>query len=186
LRIIAGQAGGRRLKAPRDERTRPTLARVRESIFSRLGSRIDLGELRVLDLFAGTGALGIEALSRGSALATFVDNSRLAVQAINRNLATLNFESRARVLCGEVRHALVQLVREGESFDLVFLDPPYGTDLGLVAIGELVRGALLSRDAWVVLEVSRRDQVPLTGGLHCESVATLGDHRIALYRREEI
>src|SRR5271167_3324211 len=99
MKVIAGQAHGQRLKAPRGMTTRPTSARVRESIFSRLAARLDLGGLAVLDLFAGSGALGIEALSRGASSAVFVDSSRAAAAAIRINLEGLGFASRGRLFC---------------------------------------------------------------------------------------
>src|SRR5271167_2210317 len=120
MRIIAGHAHGRRLKAPRGMLTRPTSARARESIFSRLTVRIDFDGLRVLDIFAGSGSLGIESLSRGAARATFVDSSRDAASAIRANLSQLDLSDRARILVADVRRALADLGRAHETFDLVF------------------------------------------------------------------
>ena len=122
MRIIAGQAHGRRLKAPRGLHTRPTSARARESIFSRLAVRMDLGGVRVLDIFAGSGSLGIESLSRGAAHVTFVDSSRAAAAAIRANLAQLELGDHARMVVSDVRRALGELQRSHESFDLVFVD----------------------------------------------------------------
>src|SRR5947209_1627120 len=98
MRVIAGELGGRRLRSPRGEATRPTSERVREAVFSMLG---ELGGLRVLDLFAGSGALGIEALSRGAAAATFVERSPRALAALRANIDTLGLRDRARVLDGD-------------------------------------------------------------------------------------
>ena len=109
MRIIAGHAHGRRLKAPRGLLTRPTSARARESIFSRLAVRMDLGGVRVLDIFAGSGSLGIESLSRGAAHVTFVDSSRDAAAAIRANLAQLELSDRARIVVSDVRRALGEL-----------------------------------------------------------------------------
>jgi 16S rRNA (guanine966-N2)-methyltransferase len=119
--VIAGQWGGRRLQAPAGAATRPTSDRVREALFSILGDRV--AGARVLDLFAGSGALGIEALSRGAAEATFVDSSPAAVKAVRANLEALAVEA-------EVRRADVGVFLRGASgagrhYDLVFLDPPY-------------------------------------------------------------
>ena len=125
MRVIAGDARGRRLSAPRGLATRPTLARVRESMFSRLSVRLDFAGLRVLDLFAGTGSLGIEALSRGAGHVTYVESARPALLALRRNLAALGFSDRARVLKSEVLRGLEMLAARGERFDLVLLDPPY-------------------------------------------------------------
>jgi 16S rRNA (guanine(966)-N(2))-methyltransferase RsmD len=121
MRVIAGQWGGRRLQAPAGAATRPTSDRVREALFSILGERV--AGARVLDLFAGSGALGIEALSRGAAEATFVDSSPAAVKAVRANLEALGAEA-------DVRRADAHVFLRGASgagrhYDLVFLDPPY-------------------------------------------------------------
>src|SRR5215472_12825863 len=102
MRVIAGNAHGRRLKAPRGLTTRPTSARARESIFSRLTVRLDFDGVRVLDIFAGSGSLGIESLSRGAASVTFVDSSREAASVMRSNLATLGLKDRARILVTDV------------------------------------------------------------------------------------
>src|ERR1700757_3264621 len=109
MRIIAGHAHGRRLKAPRGLHTRPTSARARESIFSRLTVRMDFDGVRVLDIFAGSGSLGIESLSRGAAHVTFVDSARDAATAIRANLAQLGFSSHARIIVSDVHRALADL-----------------------------------------------------------------------------
>jgi 16S rRNA (guanine966-N2)-methyltransferase len=184
MRVIAGDARGRKLSAPRGLATRPTLARVRESMFSRLSVRLDFDGLRVLDLFAGTGALGIEALSRGAAHVTFVDSARAAINAMRRNLAALGFADRARVLKSDVLRALETLAGEGECFDLVLLDPPYRKGWGDIVLTRLIESDLLSGGAWVATEVSRLEAAPASvSGLERVSLATLGDHQIALYQR---
>lgn len=127
MRVIGGRFGGRPLQAPRGRATRPTPERVREALFSILGP---VDDLRVLDLFAGSGALGIEALSRGAALVTLVDSSEAAVRAIRRNLGSLGSQGSLGAEA-EVRRqrvgAFLQQAREvGRQYDLVFLDPPYG------------------------------------------------------------
>jgi 16S rRNA (guanine966-N2)-methyltransferase len=121
MRVIAGQWGGRRLQAPAGAATRPTSDRVREALFSILGDRV--AGARVLDLFAGSGALGIEALSRGATEATFVDSSAAAVKAVQANLEALGAE--ADVRRADARVFLRGASREGRHYDLVFLDPPY-------------------------------------------------------------
>lgn len=123
MRVIAGKAKGRQLAAPRGRITRPTSDRVREALFSILGARVPGS--RVLDLYAGTGALGIEALSRGAAHATFVDRDARAVAVIRMNLANCGLAHDATVVRADVRAALRDLARRGETFDLVFFDPPY-------------------------------------------------------------
>jgi len=185
MRVIAGDARGRRLSAPRGLATRPTLARVRESMFSRLSVRLDFDGLRVLDLFAGTGALGIEALSRGAPHVTFVEAARAALTALRRNLDALGFAARARVLKSDVLRSLETLAGEDAQFDLVLLDPPYRKGWGDIVLTRLMELNLLSGGAWVATEVSRLEVAPASLiGLDRVSLATLGDHQIALYQRQ--
>lgn len=149
MRIIAGTARGRRLVAPQGRDTRPTTDRVRESLFSILASRRPLQGLTVLDLYAGTGALGCEALSRGAAGAVFIDHSREADQAITENLRRI--ERKGYIHRGPVLRTLAAM-RPGEAFDLVLMDPPYKdfavakTLAALVEHGRLKPGALIAAD----------------------------------------
>src|SRR5438309_3299510 len=122
MRVIAGQAHGRRLKAPRGLRTRPATARARASIFSRLEVRLDFEGLRVIDIFAGSGSLGIEALSRGAESAVFVDSSRSAAGVIRQNLRSLGLADRGSVVASDLRRALPELAARGEEFGLAFVD----------------------------------------------------------------
>ncbi len=185
MRIIAGQAHGRRLKAPRGLHTRPTSARARESIFSRLAVRMDLSGVRVLDIFAGSGSLGIESLSRGAAHVTFVDSSRDAAAAIRANLAQLELDDRARMLVSDVRRALGELQRSRESFDLVFVDAPFKDDMSAEVLALLGEFQLVAPGGWVVVEQSKRAPAapPAPKAYERAFVATIGDHRIAFYRR---
>ena len=187
MRIIAGHAHGRRLKAPRGLHTRPTSARARESIFSRLAVRLNLNGVRVLDIFAGSGSLGIESLSRGAAHVTFVDSSRDAVAAIRSNLAQLELSDRAHVLVSDVRRALGELGRSHESFDLVFVDAPFKNDLSAEVLALLAEHQLVAPGGWVVVEQSKRaPAAPPAPKAHERAVvATIGDHRIAFYRRPD-
>lgn len=123
MRVIAGEARGRRLAAPEGRTTRPTSDRVRESLFAILQARTSGS--RVLDLYAGSGALGVEALSRGAERATFVERDRRALAVIRKNLDVCGFAERATVLGMDAEAALSALARSGETFDLVFCDPPY-------------------------------------------------------------
>jgi 16S rRNA (guanine966-N2)-methyltransferase len=164
MRVIAGRWGGRRLQAPPGEATRPTSDRVREALFSVLGDRVD--GARVLDLFAGSGALGIEALSRGAAEATFVDSAPAAVRAIRANLAALGIE--AEVHRADAR-AAVRTARAGaRQYDLIFLDPPYRLAERLApGLAEGVE-ALLAPGGSVVSESDRRSPLALPLPLHDE------------------
>jgi 16S rRNA (guanine966-N2)-methyltransferase len=187
MRIIAGQAHGRRLKAPRGLLTRPTSARARESIFSRLAVRMDLGGVRVLDIFAGSGSLGIESLSRGAAQVTFVDSSRDAAAAIRANLAQLELSDNARIVVADVRRALGELGRSRESFDLVFVDAPFKDDMSAEVLALLGNLELVAAGGWIVIEQSKRAPAaaPAPTAHERALVATIGDHRIAFYRRPD-
>jgi 16S rRNA (guanine966-N2)-methyltransferase len=157
MRVIAGRWGGRRLQAPRGDATRPTSDRVREALFSILGARV--ADARVLDLFAGSGALGIEALSRGAGEATFVDSGAAAMAALRGNLETLGAEAETRRQ--DARRFLVDASAAAREYDLVFLDPPYrlAGRLG----GELsgLLPAVLAQGATVVTESDRRSPLDL-------------------------
>ncbi|HEX4008958.1 MAG TPA: 16S rRNA (guanine(966)-N(2))-methyltransferase RsmD [Solirubrobacteraceae bacterium] len=157
MRVIAGIYGGRELVAPRGRATRPTSDRVREALFSILGGELAGGG--VLDLFAGSGALGIEALSRGAAWATLVDSAPAAVEAIRRNLEALGIE--AEVVRGPALRFLEAARRDARQYDLVFLDPPYRH---ATALGRELTSALrpiLAADARVVAESDRRSPLRL-------------------------
>ncbi len=128
MRVVAGSARGRRLEAPEGESTRPTGDRVREAVFNSLHSLGAVEDATVLDLFAGSGALGIEALSRGAAHATFVDTDRRAIGAIEANLAATGLAERATVLRADADSVVARAVAEGRRWDLALLDPPYAFD----------------------------------------------------------
>jgi 16S rRNA (guanine966-N2)-methyltransferase len=172
VRIIAGKWRGRPLVAPAGLATRPTSDRTREALFSMLASRVGSFEgLEVADIFAGSGALGLEALSRGGARCTFVDNDRAAVDAIRANLAKLGAEA-------DVRAGNAESVRFTAPLDIVFLDPPYGSGLADKVIATLP----LASGAWVSVETSRAEQVAASG-LEVQAERTHGKAKITLLRR---
>jgi 16S rRNA (guanine(966)-N(2))-methyltransferase RsmD len=171
LRVVAGEYGGRRLRAPAGAATRPTQDKVREALFSILG---DVEGLRVLDLFAGSGALGIEALSRGAAAATFVDSDSSAVAAVRANLGALGLAATVTR-----RDALGFLGSDEGAYDLVFCDPPYDSADRLAApLAELLP-ARLTPHARIVTESDRRAPLDLPFPLLRERV--YGDTRIAVH-----
>jgi 16S rRNA (guanine966-N2)-methyltransferase len=151
MRVIAGTAGGRRLIAPEGDETRPMMDRVKEALFSSLGAAVI--DADVLDLYAGSGALGIEALSRGAASATFVEKARGALSALRSNLETLGVEG--RVVASDVGSFLAGA---GPGFDLIFVDPPYRLSLALVEEVLAAAAALLANGG--VMVVHRRAGEP--------------------------
>jgi 16S rRNA (guanine966-N2)-methyltransferase len=172
VRVIAGRYKGRRLAAPPGRDTRPTSDRVREALFSMLG---DVEGDRVLDLFAGSGALGIEALSRGAASAVLVEQDRRVVDVIRANLEPIE-DADARVVQAE---ALAWLRRAEGDFDLVFLDPPYSSARTLAGPLHRALPAHLSPNARIVTESDKRD--PLVLALPLLTERTYGDTRIAVH-----
>ena len=158
MRVIAGTYGGRRLQAPPGEATRPTSDRVREALFSILGDRVQ--GARVLDLFAGSGALGVEALSRGAASATFVDSAPAAIRALRANLEALGAE--AEVVRADALRWLRSAPAAARQYDLVFLDPPYRRAGELGAPLSAALAPVLAAGALVVAEADRRAPLELS------------------------
>jgi 16S rRNA (guanine(966)-N(2))-methyltransferase RsmD len=182
-RIIGGLGKGRRLKTPKGDATRPTGARVRQTLFDILAPEIP-GCL-FLDAFAGSGGIGLEALSRGAREVVLVDASRAAVLALQENVRALHAASgAARVFRQDARAALSGFANEGLRFDVIYLDPPYDADLYeplLAAIGERL---LLRPGGVVVAEHFHKRVLPATiGGLARAREVRVGDHRLSFYRR---
>ncbi len=163
MRIVAGEWRGRRLLVPRSG-TRPTADRARQILFDILGARTP--GARVLDIYAGTGALGFEALSRGAVEAVFVESARRARTALEGNCAALGAESRCRVLPLPAGNALRTLVQGGERFGLILADPPYGEGEAAWILEQVaaVLPGLLEADGTMVVESDRRDPVPVRSG----------------------
>jgi 16S rRNA (guanine966-N2)-methyltransferase len=179
VRIVAGEWRGRRIEAPPGKLVRPSSDRLREALFSVLAARLGTLEgLEVADLFAGTGAIGLEALSRGAAHATFVDSDPGAVRVIERNVAALGAGSRATV----VRRPAELLGRASRPCDLLFLDPPYGQDLARPALTRLIDGGWVAEGAWLTIETERTAAVAHPE-LSLELVRDYGKARLHLMRR---
>ena len=153
MRIISGTARGRTIVAPAGDGTRPTQDKVRESLFNII--RWDVMEARILDLFAGTGALSLESLSRGAQSAVLVDTDRAACEAIRKNIAACRMEDKARLIVRDYRQAMDQLAREGEVFDVVFLDPPYRMENTGEMCAALYDKGLLAKEFLLVVEHKR-------------------------------
>jgi 16S rRNA (guanine966-N2)-methyltransferase len=181
VRIVGGTLGGRVLRAPPGHSTRPTSEKVREAIFNILP---DVADARVLDIFAGSGALGLEALSRGAAHATFVDFDKTALRVLRGNLADLGLEARAQVIAQE---AVAAVRRAPETpWRFVFVDPPYASDLATRAVLALPR-ASFTADAWIVIEHDRRHAPPdVLGDLLRKDHRRYGDTLVSFYGLSEV
>lgn len=178
MRIIAGQFRGRPLVSPAGQATRPTADRVREALFSMLASRVGSFEgLLVADLYAGSGALGLEALSRGAAHATFVENGRPAQDAIKANAAKLGVSDRIQVLGGSA----LALPRS-QPFDLIFADPPYAQGSGSAVVSAVSKADWLAPGGLMSVETDRRDPVE-AGDYEIDTEREIGRARITLLRR---
>lgn len=165
MRVIAGSARGRQLTAPRNMRVRPTADRVKEALFSILVSRLgDLTGMRVLDLFAGTGNLGIEALSRGAEFALFVDAHRESAELTRKNLELTRLAEHAKVVVQEAGAALKWLSRGEPPFHLVFLDPPYGEGHTQRLLELLAQSPVVDGGTTVIAEFSVKEDVPTRFG----------------------
>jgi len=181
MRVIAGSARGRRLRTVAGQAVRPTADKVKGALFSILASRFTLEGAHVLDLFAGSGALGIEALSRGAAHAVFVEQGEHAGRALRENLQLCGFASRARVLGMPVQRALTRLAAERAQFDGVLLDPPYGRGLVDRTLRALVEARLVRTGGWVVVE-HHADEAPadVPAPLHLTPARRYGKTRLTL------
>jgi 16S rRNA (guanine966-N2)-methyltransferase len=181
MRIVAGSHRGRRLEAPPDDRIRPTSDRIRESLFNILHHRLDgFTGKRVLDGFAGTGALGFEALSRGAASALFIDNNRDALALCRRNAASLGLTERSDFRLAD----LTRPAQSAQVFDLVLMDPPYGKGLAGAALGALGAAGWLAEGAIAVVEADRAQPETIPDGFAEIDARDYGRTRITLARWE--
>jgi 16S rRNA (guanine966-N2)-methyltransferase len=200
MRITAGEYAGRIIALPKGPHIRPTQDQVRQALFNLIGERVQ--GARMLDLFAGSGALGIEALSRGAAHATFVDRSGFCVAAIEANLKKLTsvpgteraigtWYRVSTLLKTDVLSAIRKLAVRGQTFDLVLLDPPYGEDLARKTLIVLCQGAIVSQSGWVVVESAKRDPLPPAfeesgSRLVMQRVETYGDTALTFYENSSL
>lgn len=183
MRIVAGKFKGHKLAAAKGTATRPTSDRVREALFNILEHSIEdfaIQSARVLDLFAGTGALGIEALSRGAKYALFIDDSASARGLIRRNIEALNLTGIAKIW----RRSATDLGPAGnvEPFDLVFLDPPYGTGLGEEALTAVHEGGWIAKGGIAVLEEAAASEIAVPEGYGRLDERSYGDTKIVIFR----
>lgn len=177
MRVIAGQWRGRPLVAPKGDVTRPTADRTREALFSMLTARLgDFEGLAVGDFFAGSGALGIEALSRGAASCLFVEQDRAALDALRANLAKLEAK-------GDVRASSVMALGPARApLDLILMDPPYGTSAGSVALDKLARLGWVGAGTWISIETAKQEEIELAG-FTVDASRVHGKARLTLLRQ---
>lgn len=179
MRIISGQWRGRPLVAPKGDTTRPTADRTREALFSMLTSRLGSFEgLKVADMFAGSGALGLEALSRGAGSCLFVEQDKAALDSLRANADKLGI--RADIRAGSV----MSLGTAPAPLDLIMMDPPYGTGAGAVALDKLARQGWVGPATWVSIETDRKEDIEVKG-FEVETVRDIGKARIHLLRAVE-
>ena len=177
MRIIAGEWRGRPLQAPAGQGTRPTADRTRETLFSMLASRIgSFAGLRIADLYAGSGALGLEALSRGAAHATFVENERAALAAIRANILAFKAAERA-----DVRPLSAATLPASQPFDLIFADPPYAPGSGTLVVEAVRQAGWLAGGGWLAIETEAREPVD-AGAWEIDADRRVGRARLTLIR----
>lgn len=188
IRIISGTAGGRKINTPEGNATRPTTDQTREALFSMLG--FDIAGSRFLDLFSGSGAVGIEAISRGAAHATFVEKDRRTCGILQGNIRTCGFEERARVMGYDVGRALRELDTMGQSYDFVFMDPPYAEGESKVAnhmysdtLSFLSDSCLVAKNCIIIVEHSY--PIPQEfGSLRAYRTKRYGVSHLTFFRKE--
>lgn len=178
MRIIAGQWRGRPLLAPKGDTTRPTADRTREALFSMLTSRLgSFDDLSVADLFAGSGALGLESLSRGAATCLFAEQDRAAIDALRTNVAKLGATG------ADVRaQSVLALGPATKPVDLMMMDPPYGSGAGIVALDKLARLGWVGAGTWISIETAFNEEVEIAG-FDIDASRTHGKARITLLRK---
>jgi 16S rRNA (guanine966-N2)-methyltransferase len=180
MRVIAGTCKGRRLVAPKGSHTRPALDRIKESLFSIL---FDIHDQTVLDLFAGSGSVGIEALSRGASEATFVENNAAALRALETNLAACNFGPQAKVIKQDVARALNKLSRQNFSFDLIFVDPPYLKNYVNVTLEKICALGIAHDETRIVVEHHPKEPIDDLKGLTLTDTRKYGQTLISFLKK---
>ena len=178
MRVIAGEWRGRKLLAPRNDMTRPTADRTRETLFSMLTSRLGSFEgLHVADLFAGSGALGIEALSRGAEQCLFAEQDKDALDVLRKNLVALDANTRADIRAGSV----LALGPARRTYDLLMLDAPYDTGAGSVALDKLNRLGWIGPDSWISVETTHSEAINIAG-FEMDAERKVGKAKLTLLR----
>ncbi|HAU21019.1 MAG TPA: 16S rRNA (guanine(966)-N(2))-methyltransferase RsmD [Erythrobacter sp.] len=180
MRVITGKFRGRKLVAPKGDTTRPTADRTRETLFNMLTSRLGTFEdWTIADLFAGSGALGIEALSRGAKNCLFVEEDSVALEALRKNIETLDLHATTRIEKGSV----MRLGPARVPYDLIMLDPPYATGAGNVALDRLLRLDWIGAQTWIALETGVKEDVAIKG-LTIEAERNVGKAKLTLLTKD--
>lgn len=184
MRIITGIAKGRKIKAPEGIDTRPTADRVKESLFNIIASKIH--DAAILDLFAGTGNLGLEAISQGAKSCTFVEHNKNTYKILNDNITLLGFQDKAQKYNGDAISMLNMLGKNGRAYDIIFLDPPYGKGLVDTSIFEIDKYDLLSSDGIIISEYDINDIIPeKIGKMSAYRTVKYGRTKVSFWNREE-
>ncbi len=184
MRVIGGEYRGRRLRAPAGLRTRPTADRVREALFSIIAARVE--GARFLDGYAGTGAVGIEALSRGARRCVFIESDRAAARILGENIASVVAGERARIITSPFSTAIRALAAEEGAFDLVFIDPPFGAGEILRALRLVATGSLLAPAGLIVAQHDSRLELPeVEGAIERRRSCRYGSSRLSFFSRRE-
>ena len=181
MRITAGYHRNRQIRTLSGDNTRPTTEKVREAVFSHLGTYFDGGLF--LDLFAGSGAMALEALSRGMERAVLVDNSSQAIAVINANIKDLELKEETEVLKCSYQTALNRFHDEGRKFDYIFIDPPYRLRLGSELLAQITSLELLAPQGTVIVETQKEEEITVPEGLRLEKSANYGISRITYVKR---
>lgn len=177
MRIITGIAKGRAIKAPEGENTRPTSDRVKESLFNIISKKIY--GARVLDMFSGTGNLGLEAISRGAEVCTFIENSNNTYKVLSMNVESLGFVSNSELYKGDAFNVLERLGRNNKKYDIIFLDPPYSMGLVEKSIKRINELMILEKNGIIISECDEKDIIP-------ENIYDIKVYRVEKYGRTKI
>jgi len=184
MRIIAGEAKGKRLYVPGTFATRPTAERIKEAFFNIIGF---VDGITFLDLFAGSGNMGLEALSRGALKAVFVENNRALIDAIGRNIETCGFGGKGEILATDFIKAIQRLIKKPEAFDILFVDPPYERGIVSLALEHLQNGSLMARDGLLTVQHSIRETAAVdeSGQLVLTDRRQYGDTSLSFFKKKD-
>jgi len=178
MKIISGIYGGRRLETPKNNNIRPTSDKIRGAIFNMISSRIDLKDVRILDAFCGSGALGLEGLSRGGVHCTFIDKSPMSLDLCKRNVRMLGIENQAKFYLKDSTRSLGIIANI--AYDLIFVDPPYYQDLVLPTLYVLGAANMITHSALIVIETEKQWNSILPAGFKCETEKRYGDTKVTI------